>query len=416
MAAKEQNKGMLSPYRVLDLTDINGLLCGKLLGDLGADVIKVERPGGDSARNIGPFYHDKPDPEKSLLWFAFNTSKRGITLNIETADGRELFKKLVKTADFVIESFPRTYMDSLGLGYSDLEKVNPLIIMVSITPYGQSGPYSDYKSPDIVACATGGRLHPFGDEDRSPVKISHHPQIALHAGAEAATGALMALYHRQTAGEGQHVDVSAQATASRLNQAIGDWDAIRQIPPRGKLGHESADIKRIWPCKDGHVVWFYWGGPQGLRWNPAFIEWMDSEGMADDFIKNVDWLTVDHEHTTQETIDKIEAPTGRFFMSHTKLELLEGAVKRNLMLCPVASTADIRQNRQLEFRGFWTQVKHPELRTQIPYPGPFGRFSEMSPEVSRRAPLIGEHNEEIYIKELGLSREELVALKQAGVV
>ena len=131
MKGDNKAEGMLSPYRVLDLTDEKGLLCGKLLGDLGADVIKIEKPGGDQARSIGPFYHDEPDPEKSLFWFAFNTSKRGITLDIETTDGREIFKKLVKTADFVIESFAPGYLDSLGLGYSYLEQINPQIIMVS---------------------------------------------------------------------------------------------------------------------------------------------------------------------------------------------------------------------------------------------------------------------------------------------
>ncbi|MFC1991996.1 CoA transferase, partial [Chloroflexota bacterium] len=128
----EKAEGMLSPYRALDLAGETGLMCGKLLGDLGADVIKIERPGGDPARNIGPFYHDEPDPEKSLFWFALNTSKRGITLNIETEEGQEIFRRLVKNADFVIESFSPGYMDGLGLGYRDLEKINPGVILVSI--------------------------------------------------------------------------------------------------------------------------------------------------------------------------------------------------------------------------------------------------------------------------------------------
>ena len=138
--AQRKIEGMLGPYRVLDLTDEKGLLCGKLLGDLGADGIKIERLGGDPARRLGPFYHDEADPEKSLFWFALNTSKRGITLDIETTDGQEIFKKLVKSADFVIESFSPGYMDKLGLGYSALEKVNPGVIVVSITPSGQTGP------------------------------------------------------------------------------------------------------------------------------------------------------------------------------------------------------------------------------------------------------------------------------------
>ena len=136
----EQKEGMLSPYRVLDLSDERGWMCGKLMGDMGADVVKIERPGGDTGRNIGPFYHDEEDPEKSLYWFAINTSKRGITLDVSTADGKDIFLKLVKTADFVVESFQPGYMESIGLSYTDLEKVNPGIIMVSITPFGQTGP------------------------------------------------------------------------------------------------------------------------------------------------------------------------------------------------------------------------------------------------------------------------------------
>ena len=176
MADTEKTDTMLSPYRVLDLTDEKGQLTGKLFGDLGADVIKVEKPGGDPSRNLGPFYHDEVDPEKSLNWFAFNTSKRGITLDIEKSEGQELFKKLVKTADFVIESFPPGYMDNLGLGYSDLEKVNPGIIMAAITPFGQTGPYRDLKAPDIVLWAMGGRMFAIGDADRPPLRMSHHSQ------------------------------------------------------------------------------------------------------------------------------------------------------------------------------------------------------------------------------------------------
>jgi len=161
---------MLSPYRILDLSGEQGLLCGKILGDLGADVIKIERPGGDPARRLGPFYHDDPHPEKSLFWFALNTSKRGITLNIEDVAGRDIFRNLVKTADFVIETFSPGYLDRLGLGYRDLEKINPAVILVSITPFGQAGPYKDYKSSDIVAWAMGGENQEFTDMDAVAMK------------------------------------------------------------------------------------------------------------------------------------------------------------------------------------------------------------------------------------------------------
>ena len=193
---EQQAEGMLGPYRVLDLTDEKGMLCGKILGDLGADVIKVERPGGDPVRQIGPFYNDEVDPEKSLLWFALNASKRGVTLDIETADGQETFRRLVETADFVVESFSPGYLDGLGLGYSALREVNPGVIVVSITPFGQTGPYRRYSGPDIVTWAMSGQLYPCGNADRPPVRVSHRALSYLHAGGAAAAGAMMALHHR----------------------------------------------------------------------------------------------------------------------------------------------------------------------------------------------------------------------------
>ena len=151
-----ENEATLSPYKVLDLTDEKGLLCGKILADLGAKVVKVEKPGGDPARNNGPFYHDIPDPEKSLFWFAFNTGKKSITLNIESTDGKKLFKRLAKTADFVLESFHPGYLKEFGLDYLSLTKINHKIIMTSISPFGQTGPFSDFKGPDIVCMAMSG--------------------------------------------------------------------------------------------------------------------------------------------------------------------------------------------------------------------------------------------------------------------
>ena len=148
MGGEENVEGMLTPYRILDLTNERGYICGQLLGDLGADVIKIEKPGGDPGRSIGPFFHDIPDPEKSLYWFSFNTNKRGITLDIETVDGQEIFKRLVRDADIVIESFDPGYMDKIGLGSPVLNQVNPRMIMTSITGFGQTGPYKDFKAPD----------------------------------------------------------------------------------------------------------------------------------------------------------------------------------------------------------------------------------------------------------------------------
>ncbi|MFH1624707.1 MAG: CoA transferase [Pseudomonadota bacterium] len=416
----EKAEGMLSPYRALDLTDEKGLLCGKILGDLGADVIKVERPGGDPARNIGPFYHDEPHPEKSLFWFAFNTSKRGITLNIETADGREIFRRLVKSVDFLIESFTPGYMDKLGLGYSDLEKINPGIIMVSITPFGQTGPYKDYKAPDVVAWAMGGQMYSWGDADRPPIRISHHSQAHLHAAGEAAVGAVLALYYREMTGKGQHVDVSIQASvAQAVYMSAASWDMTKVIQRRGKLMMRpgvNVTIRRIWPCKDGYVVRYLQSGENSKRLNKPLIDWMDSEGMANDFLRGFDWDAFDTSTTTGEEMDKLQEPIARFFMSHTTDELMEGALKHRAVLFPMATTKDIMENAQLGARGFWVELEHPELSSTITYPGAFAQSSEKPPRVSCRAPLIGEHNIEVYEKELNISREKLLILKQANVI
>ena len=416
MAEEEKTEGMLSPYRVLDLTDEKGLLCGKLLGDLGADVIKVERPGGDPARKIGPFYHDEADPEKSLFWFAFNTSKRGITLALETAAGQETFKKLVETADFVIESFPPGYMDKLGLGYSTLEKVNPGIIMASITPFGQTGPYKDYKASDIVAWAMGGVMYMWGDVDRPPIHVSHHSQAHLDAGIQAAMAAMIALFYRHMTGKGQHIDLSIQETVVWLTQfLITYWDMVKVIQWRGGLRERPGVTHRtrgLWPCKDGYVAWNYAGGANGDRYSLPLIEWMEEEGMADDFLRGMDWETLDLATLPQDKMDRMAEPTLKFFMKYTRAELFEEAVKRRVRLYPVATTKDMLESIQLAAREYWVEVEHPELGTTITYPGAFVKASEASPRTSRRAPLIGEHNREIYEKELALSKEELLTLRR----
>ena len=410
---------VLAPYRVLDLAGEAGLFCGKVLGDYGADVIKIEPPRGDPSRRVGPFFHDEPDTQKSLFWFAYNTSKRGVTLNLETADGREVFRKLVKTADFVIETFAPGCLDRLGLGYSDLEKINPGIILVSITPFGQTGPYKDWKAPDIVAWAMGGEMAPFGDPDRPPFHIGYHSQAYLNAGADGAMGALMALWHRNQTGEGQHVDVSVQEAVVQCTEHItSGWDLRHAIQKRGTEtggANVRSKLTQIWKCKDGYVSWFFWGGVMSERTNIPLVKWMESEGMADDYILRFDWSKFGNA-TTQEEINRIEAVTARFFLSHTKAELFEGAVRTNSQVYPVYTQGDILTDSQLAARNFWVQLEHPELDTKLTYPGAFVSTNEAPPRLTSRAPLIGEHNIEVYEKELGYTREQLVILREAGVI
>ncbi len=411
----ENAEGLLSPYRVLDLTDEKGLFCGKLMGDMGADVIKIERPGGDSARNIGPFYHDEVDPEKSLYWFVMNTSKRGITLDIDKPEGLEIFKRLAETADFIIESFPPGYMDKLGVGYTDLEKLNPGIILVSIAPFGQTGPYKDFKGPDIVMWATGAgpTMRGYDSHDRPPFRISHHPQTYFHAGTEAVVGAMVALNYRGVSGEGQHVDVSIQEV---VNWASGGaWDLNRRLRKRGE-SINPLRVTHIWPCKDGFVMWRYTGGPNAVRHSVPLVKWIVEEGMADDWLKNFDWANFSHFSSTQDVVDRMEEQTINFFMTKTKAELMEGAIKYRIMLYPLSTTTDLLESPQLEARNFWTDVEHPELETSIKYPGTWAINSETTPRISRRAPLIGEHNQEIYKKELGISGDELQKFIQAKII
>ncbi len=408
---------MLAPYRVLDLSDEKGIFCGKILADLGADVIKIARPGGDAARSIGPFYEDDPDPENSLFWLATNTSKKSITLDIATADGKMIFGRLASRADFVIESFSPGFMASLGLGFQLISSSNRRLIMVSITPFGQSGPYARWKGPDIVEWAMGGEMAPWGDPDRPPFRISHHSQAYFHASADGAAGALIALQYRHQTGLGQHVDVSIQDSVSHCSDnIIPAWDLDGVLRKRGedaRGGNHRAT--RIWRCKDGYVSWAH-GGNSRLTPSLPLIRWMEEEGFRDAFLESFDWERPNFNETTQEEMDKIEEPTSRFFMQRTKAELLEGAVKHGAMLYPVETTADMLENVQLRERHFWTLIARNGMPDGLSGPGSFVHASKAPVIVSTGVPKIGDHNLEIYERELGMSRMETLMLKQAGVI
>jgi benzylsuccinate CoA-transferase BbsE subunit len=410
---------ILRDCRALDLTDEKGFLCGKILADLGADVIKVEKPGGDPSRRMGPFWGDIADREKSLYWFAYNSNKRGITLNIETADGREVFKKLARTSDFVIESFPPGYLETLGLGYSALREIKEGIILTSITPFGQAGPYRDHQAPDIVVMGMAGLLYLTGDKDRPPVNISI-PQACLHGGGDAAAGTMIAYYHRQRTGKGQQVDISMQqSTAWFLATTIPFWELDGVILGRAgtfRTGMSKDVVQRqVWPCKDGYVFYAMLGGLTGAKTARQLVAWMDAEGKGNDYLRSIDWENFDMGTVTQKEMDQISNPIAEFLRVHTKKEILEEALRRRMSICPLLSMQDLLNDANLKAREFWVEMDHPELKTKIPYPKQFVRSSENLTMARFRAPLIGEHNEEIY-REIGLSRQDLVVLKQAGVI
>ena len=410
---------MLNHLRALDLTDDKGFLCGKILADLGVNVIKVEKPGGDPSRNIGGFWGCAADPEKSLYWFAYNSNKKGITLDIEKTRGRELFKKLVKTADFVIESFAPGYLEKLDIGYADFSKTNKKLIWASITPFGPEEPYRDYKGPDIVVMGMSGTLYQTGETDGPPVHISM-PQACLHAGADAAVGCMVAYYHREMTGEGQHVDVSMQQSAAWFQaNAVPTYELNGGILKRAgafRAGmSKNVGQRQVWRCKDGYVFFNVIGGRTGAKSLSSLVAWMDEEKMATDFLLNMEWDTFDMFKVNREVMENISQPVGDFFLRHTRKELLQGAVPRGVSIGPLSSMRDLLDDPCLNERDFWTEIEHPELGTSITYPKTYIRSNEMDCSTHRRAPLIGEHNGEVY-KEMGLSQKDLQSLEKDGII
>ncbi len=407
----------MGPYRVLDLTNETGFFCGKVLAEYGADVIKIEPPGGEPSRRIGPFFRDIPDPEKSLYWFAYNANKRGITLNIEIPDGKDIFKKLAQTADFVIETFPPGHMEHLGLGYSVLSQHNPRLIMTSITPFGQSGPHKNYKSSDLIAWATGGLLYICGDPDMPPVRCNADVAYC-QAGVQAAVATMIAHNYRQLTGEGQYIDVSLQECITCiLWQTQQWWDLNQDILTRlGKyLKRGAIQRQNNFRCKDGYVSWQLHTAHMGRR-TRALVDWMIEEGKASEELIATQWEKIDYNEITPERSAAWEAEFEEFFLTHTKEELVAESAKRAIMIFPCNTTAEIRQDEQLAARDFWMEVEHPELGTTITYPGAPAKMSEANWQMYRPAPLIGEHNEEIYVNELGFTKDELTILKQGNVI
>lgn len=413
-----QNKLML-PYRVLDLCDGKGIFCGKILGDLGCDVIKVDKPSGNPNLNLDPFYRDSSDPQTGLSWLAYNTNKRSVTLNIERPEGKEIFKRLTQKADVVLESFPPGTMAGLGLGYEELSKVNPSLVMTSITPFGQNGPYSDFKATDLTLWCLGGMAYVSGDPDRAPVQVSL-PQSYLHGAAAAAAATLIALYYRELTGEAQWIDVSIQeAVVHTLMNVIQFWDVCGMILKRSgafRTGLSTAANQRlIWPCKDGYVNFPIYATAGGARSNAKLVHWMESKGIRDEYLSRIQWEEFDLSTASQEQFDRVEGSIGRFFKSHTMEELFQGAIERGIMLYPVYGPKEIREDPQLMGRNFWSNVDHPELGEVRSFPGSPFVFSGKRQNINR-APLIGEHNEDIYAAELGISGKEFVTLKEAGVI
>lgn len=396
---------MLEHLRVLDLTDERGLMCGRLLADLGADVVQVEPPGGSPARQAPPV---AGGAGPSLFWETYAAGRRGVVADLDTAEGRALVRRLADAADVVVTSAPAAWLRERGLDPRALRTGRPRLIVTAITAFGLSGPKAGYADSDLVVWAAGGPLDPHRDEGRPPLRISA-PQAFLQAGADAAAGTLLAVLAREATGEGQVVDVSAQAclgvaTLARvLAHAVGDGDPEwhREPAPRSDQsgsGAATPNALKKWHVKDGMVELHLSMGPAAGAFTNNLFAWLRDEGAVDERIASWDWRTLPgllaDGTLTPADLDEARAAVRAFLRDRTKAEVLDAALRRRLLCVPIFDMADVAGAPHLAARGFWSEVEIEGRRVRIP-----GRFAQVTggdgPRVRRRAPRVGEHTGEV---------------------
>ena len=395
----------------MDLADLSGAVCGRILADLGADVVKVEPPGGEADRMQPPFVGDVENSTRSIPWLAANVNKRGVTCDLTSTEGRALFARLAAGARIVIESFAPGRFAELGL-----DEIVRDAIVVSITPYGQDGPLARVPGSDLEVTAASGSLWLAGEEGRPPLRTAQ-PQSPYWSGMYGALGALVALQSRVA----QRVDVSAQAAMTTVHPpAPVWWDIARE--EHGRTGpfllgrsNVGSRFRNLWACADGFVSFAIQGGPIGRHTGRMLAEWMAERGAVPAVIAAIDWTIFDNTTLSQAQVDELEAAIAPFLRSLTKAEFFDGVVKRKMLGYPVSDASDSLADPQLRARDFWRTLSPAEGLPPMPFPGGFALFDGERPAVRRPAPEVGEHNAEIY-GESGISSEELERLRAAGVV
>ena len=412
--------GPLAGLRVLELADEKGQFCGKLLGDLGAGVVKIEPPGGEPCRHVGPFLDDVPHPERSLSFWHYNTSKRGITLNLETADGRALFRRLAADADVILETFRPGYLDSLGFDFDSLRALNSGLILCALTPFGQTGPWRDYLSSDLLHMAAGGEMASSGYDGAD---VPNAPPIApgggnaWHMGCHFAYISIMAaLVYRTVSGHGQYIDASIhEACALSTEAAIANYVYRGETLRRQTGRHHAAAVtnRTQFRARDGRYVTALITGGLNPRNVGNLANLMDSYGMAGDLL---DPKYQDPAAIAANASHIIDGLLAAFIASLPAEEVYHAAQERGFTWGAVRAAEQLLDDPHLQDRGFWKQVEHPELKRSFIYPGEAAIYNGSPWRISRRAPLIGEHNVEIYCDELGLSRGELVVLAESRVI
>ena len=398
----------LSDVKVLDLTHyIAGPYCTKLLADYGADVIKIERPGtGDPARRIGPFPQDDPHPEKSGLFLYLNTNKKGITLNIKSETGRKVFKDLLKDIDIVVENFEPRVMSSLGLDYKNLSEIHPELVMTSISNFGQTGPYKDYKASEIILFGMGSEMYATGLPDREPVMIEPYANLFL-AGSAAATGTIAGFFASRYQGVGQHIDmaiVEALSTGTtRRGVNLIAYQYTGEINPR-LPGIDVGYPHGIHPCDEGLLDLYggrtYWDRVVRMLGDP---EWL----------KDPKWTTPTAQ-AEPELKEEFDANYLGWLMERTMDEAAEEAQRAGVPGVPVQTMADVSNDPHFNERGAFVEIDHP-VAGRFKYIGRPFNMSETPWRIRMPAPSLGQHNAEVY-GNLGISGEDLTRLRQHGVI
>jgi len=377
---------------------------------VGAEVIKVEEPSGDEARDYGPFPHNIPHSERSGLFLYLNANKKGITLNLQTKTGKELFLRLIEKADVLVENYPPPQAEGLGLRYEALKGINPRIIVASITPYGIGGPYKGWKGYAINTAAGGGMSLTIGEPHREPL----NPPLSLshyQSGVVAATAVMSALIAREEIGEGQQIEVSEMEVWACLHTGYNVTGYVYHGRKRIRSGHRTpaAYPYTILPCKDGY---FSLIAIQGFQWK-RFLELMGG-GRVPDWYEN-DPKFKDRFEAGRKYADELDAKVCEWLSLYTKEELFKLCRERKIPFTPVRTIKEVAECPHLRERGYFVQAGHKEAGT-LTYPGPPFRLYKTPASLEKTAPLLGEHNREIYCHLLGLKEEELSQLRRAGVI
>ena len=405
--------------RVVELGGEAGRWCGRLLAEMGADVIKVEPLGGSDEREVGPFYRDEPHRERSLSFWHYNCGKRGVTLDLEDPRGAELFRKLVAEADVLLETLPPGTLPALGLGPEELRGADPRLIYCSLTPFGQDGPWSGYIGTDLVHLAAGGQMASSGyDEEEAPdaPPIAPGGGNAWHiAGHYALLAIATALLDRELTDEGQFLDVSIHdACALTTEMAVPIYFATNRVLRRQTGRHGAWSLGRPhtqFQCADGNYV----NAMFNQRLSPAQLrsigEWLDQYGAADDLL---DERYADQQVVVEEQ-NHISDTLRAFFPEIPSEEAYRGAQERGHAWGAVRTLDEILSDPHWDDRGYWQEIEHPELGERFRYPGAWAIWSETPLGITRRAPLTGEHNAEVYAA-LGLGADEREALRRDGVI